>query len=99
MAMPQFIDGNLSEKEVSAQASGLTYFKDEPYTQHLELEIHPLLRRSETFGLLLHLFRSNRAERTRSRGTQKQRTYESGLTEVQVVSGMDRDIRTDILFF
>jgi hypothetical protein len=50
-------------------------------------EIHPLLWRLETFGLTHHLFISNRADIAQRRGTRKQKTNQSGITEVRGLRG------------
>jgi hypothetical protein len=47
--------------------------------------IHPLLWRSEIFGLTDHLFISNRTDGAKRRGTRLQRTSESGLAQEHIV--------------
>src|SRR5260370_18074762 len=60
-------------------------------------EIHPLLRRPETFRLTHQLFISNRSEDAQLRGTQKLRTNQSGINEEHVLRGKGRGNRTYIL--
>jgi WD40 repeat protein len=54
------------------------------YTYRGHTEIHPLLRRPETFGRTNQLIISNRDNTAKQRGVRKQRTYQSGITEEHV---------------
>ena len=99
-------DGWPNSSKASEQCSNCFSYMDTISWLKDNCEIHPLLRRPETFGLTHHLFIINLGWRSPAKRARKQRTFPSGIAEEHVRRPRDKKVcavrggqsgRTDVL--